>query len=124
MDIGAKEIGVAGGILGLITFFLRFLTPKSFADLKSEVDILKKQMGLFWGVVEKQMSTLLHSPHRPSLDVLLEKNTKGESLTEKEAERLVELLQNLIKEKDISTNEVSYATMLMAVTVAKYGVAA
>lgn len=89
-------------------------------ELQGQVSVLEKQMGLFWGVVEKQMSQLLHSPHRPRLDQLLDKNTRGESLTDREADQLVNLLQKLIESKELSSEEVSWATLLMAVTVAKY----
>lgn len=119
--------GIIGGILGVLAYFQRRYTPtalvginEDITDLRGEVEVLKKQMGLFWGVVEKQMSQLLHSPHRPILDLLLDKNKAGELLSDQEARQLVNLLQKLIDSGELSPNEVSWATMLMAVTVAKY----
>lgn len=119
--------GIIGGILGVLAYFQRRYTPtalvginEDITDLRGEVEVLKKQMGLFWGVVEKQMSQLLHSPHRPILDKLLDKNSAGEPLSDQEARHLVNLLQKLIDSSELSPNEVSWATMLMAVTVAKY----
>lgn len=120
-------IGIIGGVLGVLAYLQRRYTPTAIVtlngditDLRGEVEVLKKQMGLFWGVVEKQMSQLLHSPHRPVLDRLLDKNNAGEPLTDHEAQQLVSLLQKLIDSSELSPNEVSWATMLMAVTVAKY----
>lgn len=137
-------IGIIGGILGILAYLQRRYTPTALvtingditdlrgeiellkkqvgdtADQRGEVEVLKKQMGLFWGVVEKQMSQLLHSPHRPVLDFLLDKNNAGEPLSDQEARQLVNLLQKLIDSSELSPNEVSWATMLMAVTVAKY----
>lgn len=113
-------LAVIGGIVGLLGYFKSHYASKEFTALKSDVSILQKQMDLFWGVVEKQMSQLLHSPHRPKLDQLLDKNTSGEGLTDREANQLVGLLQKLIDSKELSTDEISWATMLMAVTVAKY----
>lgn len=113
-------LAIVGGSLGALSYFKKQYTPKELADIRGEVEILKKQVDLFWGVVEKQMSTLLHSPHRPNLDLLLEKNTRGERLTVEEAVQLIELLQKLIDSQDLSPGEKSYATMLMATTAAKY----
>lgn len=116
-----------GCALGVFGYLKKQYVPTEITELKNqigeikgEVSVLQKQVGLFWGVVEKQMSQLLHSPHRPRLDRLLDKNTSGEGLTEQEAEQLVALLQKLIDSKELSSDEISWATMLMAVTVAKY----
>lgn len=115
-------LALIGGGLGILGYFKKQYTPSELAAIKSDVEILKKQVGLFWGVVEKQMSQLLHSPHRHTLDRLLDKNSAGDRLTDREAEQLIDLLQKLIDSKDISGDEVAYATMLMAVTAAKYGI--
>lgn len=113
--------------LGLLSYRKKQFVPIEISELKDElgevkgeVAVLQKQMSLFWSVVEKQMSVLLHSPHRPRLDKLLDKNTSGEGLTENEAQQLVSLLQKLIDSQELSRDEISWATMLMAVTVAKY----
>lgn len=113
-------LAVIGGGIGILSYFKNRYTSIEFSTLKNDVSILQKQMELFWSVVEKQMSQLLHSPHRPRLDQLLDKNTSGIGLTEQEADQLVRLLQKLIDGKELSTDEISWATMLMAVTVAKY----
>lgn len=90
--------------------------------MAQRVTALETKIELFWGVVEKQMSNLLHSPHRPTLDKLLEKNQAGEKLTKDEAEQLADLLEKLINSEDLSKEESSWATMLLAITVAKYGI--
>lgn len=115
-------LAILGGAMGVISYFQKRYAPKEISDIRSEIEILKKQVGLFWGVVERQMSTLLHSPHRPTLDRLLEKNQAGHKLTDDEANQLVDLLQKLIDSDDLSRDEISWATMLLAVTTAKYGV--
>lgn len=113
---------VIGGAMGIIGFFQKRYTPVEIAAIRGEVEILKKQMALFWAVIEKNMSTLLHSPHRPILDRLLEKNQMGVRLTDDEAQQLVDLLQKLIDSQELSRDELGFANMLLAVTVAKYGV--
>lgn len=120
-------IATIGCALGVLGYRKKQFVPieisglkDEIAEIKGEVAVLQKQVGLFWGVVEKQMSQLLHSPHRPRLDQLLDKNTSGVGLTEHEAKQLINLLQKLIDSKELSSNEISWATMLMAVTVAKY----
>lgn len=89
-------------------------------SMVQRVTSLETKVGLYWGTVEKQISAQLHSPHRPKLDVLLDKNTKGEPLTTQEAEQMVDLLQKLIDSRELNSNETGWAIQLMAVTVAKY----
>src|ERR1051325_800051 len=124
MQIGLSElsfvIGAMGLILGALSYFRKTYAANDFAETKKDVEILKKQMDLFWGVIEKEMSKLLHSPHRPILDAFLDRNLGDGSLTRDEAFELVALLQKLIDSGDLSGDEVSYATLLMATTVAKY----
>lgn len=89
-------------------------------SMAQRVTSLETKISLYWSSVEKQMSTMLHSPHRPTLDLLLDKNARGESLTKDEAIQLIELLQKMIESKDLSSNEEAGARMLIAVTVGKY----
>lgn len=88
--------------------------------MAQRITSVETKVGLFWGLIEKNMSVLLHSPHRPNLDTLLDKNISGEGLTKDEATQLVALLQKLIDGRELSPNETSWATLLMAATVAKH----
>lgn len=145
MDLIVK-IGILasciGGLLGIVSFFQRRYTPVALANLKTEltklindsiqgveesaasqrgdVEVLKKQMGLFWSVLEKQMSTLLHSPHRPDLDKLLDKNISRQRLTRQEAEDLVDLLYKFTESGELTSDEIGFAMVLIATTVGKY----
>lgn len=89
-------------------------------SMAQRVTSVETKVGLYWGAVEKQMSAMLHSPHRPRLDVLLDKNARDERLTDDEAMSLVDLLQKLIDSKELSGNEEAGARMLIAVTIGKY----
>lgn len=89
-------------------------------SMAQRVTSLETKISLYWGAVEKQMSQMLHSPHRPGLDALLDKNLSGDRLTHPEALRLVELLQKLIDTNALSADEVAGAHMLIAVTIGKY----
>lgn len=124
MQIGAQEImeglAVIGGGLGILSYFKKQYTPKEFADTQRRLTVIETKLELYWGAVEKQMSQMLHSPHRPSLDVLLDKNAREERLTHDEAVSLVELIQKLIDSKELTGNEESGARMLIAVTIGKY----
>lgn len=89
-------------------------------SMAQRVTSLETKVSLFWALIEKNMSQLLHSPHRPKLDTLLDKNISGEGLTKSEAIQLVSLLQKLIEGRELTPNESSWATLLMAATVAKH----
>lgn len=127
MQIGAQEVMVGlatiGGILGVLGYFKKQFTSTEIADITRRITIIETQVSLYWGAVSKQMSTMLHSPHRPTLDVLLDKNVRDERLTQDEAESLVDLLQRLIDSKELTGSEESGARMLIAVTIGKYGLA-
>lgn len=89
-------------------------------SMAQRVTSLETKISLFWTVIEKNTSQLLHSPHRPALDELLDKNLRGERLSTDEACRLAHLLQKLIDSNELSGDEKAIANQLMAVTVGKY----
>lgn len=124
MQIGAQEVmvglAVLGGGLGVLGYFRKQYTPIEFADIIKRITVIETKLDLYWGAVEKQMSVMLHSPHRPTLDALLDKNARDERLSHDEAVLLVELIQKLIDSKELSGNEESGARMLIAVTIGKY----
>jgi len=124
MQIGAQEImfglAVLGGSLGVLGYFKKQYTPTEIADILKRVTVIETKLDLYWNSVERQMSQMLHSPHRPTLDVLLDKNARDERLTDDEAMSLVDLLQKLIDSKELSGNEEAGARMLIAVTIGKY----
>lgn len=127
MQIGAQEImiglAVLGGSLGVLGYFKKQYTPTDMADVLRRVTVIETKLDLYWNSVERQMSQMLHSPHRPTLDVLLDKNVRDERLTQDEAEHLVDLLQRLIESHELTGNEEAGARMLIAVTIGKYGLA-
>lgn len=124
MQIGAQEVmlglAVIGGSLGVLGYFKKQFTPTDMADVLRRVTVIETKLDLYWNSVERQMSQMLHSPHRPRLDVLLDKNARDERLTDDEAMSLVDLLQKLIDSKELSGNEEAGARMLIAVTIGKY----
>lgn len=113
-------LAVAGGGLGILSYFKKQFTPTDIADILKRITVIETKLDLYWGAVEKQMSQMLHSPHRPTLDVLLDKNTRGDRLTHDEAIALVELVQKLIDSKELTGNEEAGARMLISVTIGKY----
>lgn len=124
MNITPSHIMVAlallGGLLGVIGYFQRSYTSTDLAAIKDRLVKLETKVDLYWGAVERQMSQMLHSPHRPRLDKLLDKNARNERLSDEEAEQLIDLLGKLIESKELSGNEEAGARMLIAVTIAKY----
>src|SRR5438105_12065538 len=88
-------------------------------SMAQRVTSVETKVSLYWGTVEKQLSQQLHSPHRSTLDALLDKNQRGERLSRDEAIRLTDLLQKLIDSGELSGSQIGFAIQLMAVTVAK-----
>ena len=50
---------------------------EEFDSMHSEIEVMKKQMEVFWKGVAYNSASLLHSPHTPELDILIERFTSG-----------------------------------------------
>lgn len=118
MDEALKVLAVLGAVIGAAGFFMNYFQRKSTADLLIDVALLKKQMALFWGVVEKEIGNMLHSPHREELDKLIEKNNHH-MLSQDEIHRFAELLQQLKEDKTASNGERTAAIILRAALLAQ-----
>lgn len=97
MDI-ALALPYAGILLGAYGAFKGHFVSKEAARRDEDIAILKKQMDLIWGMVEQHMTTILHSPHTPDLDKLLEKFQAGEDLSPNEQEEFATLLLDTIND--------------------------
>lgn len=69
--------------------------PAAVAELRSELEVAKKQLEVFWRGVSFSSAAALHSPHTKELDTLLEKFQRDEIQSEKELGKLKEMLQDV-----------------------------
>lgn len=72
--------------------------PASVAEISAELQVLKKQVEVFWKGVSFSSAQALHSPHTKELDALLEKFQRDEIQNEKDLQRLKDLLKGIAKE--------------------------
>lgn len=72
--------------------------PASVAEISAELQVLKKQVEVFWKGVSFSSAQALHSPHTKELDALLEQFQRDEIQNEKDLHRLKELLKGIAKE--------------------------
>lgn len=119
MDKGTT-IAIAGIAIAALSFAFTHLKSKSVSVLESDVAVIKKQVALFWAIVEKEIGNMLHSPHRAELDRLIEKNARREQLEDKELERMSELLQEIIEDEKASAGEKSGAIVYKAAVLARH----
>lgn len=70
---------------------------------------LETKVELFWGSMKRAAAELLHSPHTPEFDVLLERSQIG-VLSKDEARRLRELL---LEEKKVGDKLSQFIAALM-----------
>lgn len=92
---------------------------EELADLKADHRVTQKQISLFWGIVEKEIGNMLHSPHRAELDRLIEKNVRGK-LEPNELERFAELLQEMAEDTEATHGEQAAAVLLKAAVLARH----
>ena len=71
---------------GLVSYFT------IIGDIKYRLTKLETQMAPFWNIIEKELPKLIHSPHTPEIDILLDKMVERK-LTIFEAKDLKEKLK-------------------------------
>lgn len=87
---------------------------KDNAARDGEIQLLKKQVALFWRMVEEHMTTVLHSPHTPDRDKLLEKMQSKERLSPEELNELAEDLEGVINDATEGKGNRATAVFLLA----------
>lgn len=113
MDKGVA-IALVSLSLGLLGFLFTHFKSKTVSEIEkklgqceeriksralaSDVEVLKKQMDLFWTMAEKGLGTFLHSPHRAQLDRLIEKVDGGGRLNPDELVEFDVLTAELIRD--------------------------
>lgn len=90
------------------------------ALLRTDVELLKKQMSLFWGIVEKEIGSMLHSPHREELDKLIERIARGERLGTNGLRRFTVLIDEILGDPDTTPGEHTGATLYKAAVLSRY----
>lgn len=73
--------------------------PHDMAEISADLQVLKKQVEVFWKGVSFNTAQALHSPHTKELDLLLEKFQRDEIQSEKDLFKLKEML------KDVADND-------------------
>lgn len=97
----------------IISFFYMYF--KEISDIKSRVVSLETKIMPFWNWVDRELPKILHSPHTPEFDKLLEKYSDDrENMTIDELKQLVCTLKDEVSktEKD---KILLYALMLGSV---------
>jgi len=82
--------------------------PEAVSEMHAELQVLKKQVEVFWKGVSFSSAQALHSPHTKELDELLEKFQRDEIQSEKDLEKLKLMLRDVV-ENDPSPMRKKYA---------------
>jgi len=72
--------------------------PEVVSEMRAELQVLKKQVEVFWKGVSFSSAAALHSPHTKELDDLLEKFQRDEIQSEKDLQKLKSMLQEVAKD--------------------------
>lgn len=91
MEFGLSILSIISVVVGFVVQY--YVVINKLQERLKEVEV---KSDLFWKIVEKEIPRLLHSPHTPKLDLLLEKmeNNKLDLCEAKE------LVQHLKEERD------------------------
>jgi hypothetical protein len=71
--------------------------PDAISEIRAELQVLKKQVEVFWKGVSFSSAQALHSPHTKELDELLEKFQRDEIQSEKDLEKLKLMLRDVVE---------------------------
>ena len=74
-----------------------------------------------YALLEKMMANVLHSPHRPELDRLLEKIDRGDGLTNAEYLFLTDWLHQIATDPAVSKGEQTAASILLVLVHKRHG---
>jgi HD-GYP domain-containing protein (c-di-GMP phosphodiesterase class II) len=83
------------------------------AKLREELAGIKTQTGVFWKLAEAHLATMLHKPTHVERDRLLEKIQARQHMTEAECKRLIELLEDIVEEREPTTPDEKLAAILL-----------
>jgi len=108
-------------LVAMSAIALSQLKTRGLAAVEVRLVAIETKVALYWSTIERNAAQLLHSPHRPELDRLLDKHLAGETLSTAEAWELTRLLDELINQRDGDLNQLFMAQQLKQVTIAKYG---
>lgn len=71
VSIDAVGISLVAVIISAVTFFFAYV--KGIREQEQRITKLETKMELIWNYVDDNMGKILHSPHTPEIDVLIEK---------------------------------------------------
>src|SRR5580700_3701477 len=108
---------VIGGLVAFAWGAIKYLndqlrdTRKSISRLQEQVATLETKMAPFWELMGSKLSKILHSPHTPALDRLLEK-FDAKNITEPELCELVTMLRQIQDDRENPMGTRTTAAML------------
>ena len=82
--------------------------PSTVAEISADLQVLQKQVEVFWKGVSFSSAQALHSPHTKELDVLLEKFQRDEIQSEKDLSKL-KLMLKVVADTDSDPQRRKYA---------------
>lgn len=94
----------------------RLALEKRLVQIESEVANQRE----LHDILERLMAKVLHSPHRPELDRLLEKVDSGNQLTDAEVVFLTDWLHEIATDKSTSKGEQTAASILLVLINSRY----
>lgn len=125
LTVAAFPIAFIGAVVGIASYMKGQYRTKELSDVISAVAVIETKVELFWGLIQKQVGGLIHSPHRELLDSYIERNDAGEIFTSDEVREFSELLQELVENKTpdhaSTPGEQGLAAIYQAILLARYG---
>lgn len=111
MQIDPAIISIVSLIISLGGFLLLWL--KFIVGIKEDIKRLQTQIEPFWKMVEMEVPRILHSPHTPETDRLLEQLENGCKLTLDQIRELKNAIVCSLRSGQYSTDKMFPAALLV-----------
>lgn len=108
-------VAIVGALIALAGFGRGHYTSREFSACVTRVAVLENSFRF----MEPIFAKILHSPHRPELDRLLEKRQVGIPLTSDEQSEYVKMLLELAHDDELDAGEKAIAALLASISQAQ-----
>lgn len=109
-------VAIIGAISAIVTAYVKTKgIAVSVKTTNERITVLETKMELFWDLLKKNIAKVLHSPHTPELDALLDKLVnKKKAMAQEEMHELKKYLEDALI---VSKKEDALAIAILLTTV-------
>jgi hypothetical protein len=110
-------VGIIGTLLGIIWKSLSNQVcelQKKEDSISNRITALETKIEIFWRALSEKAASVLHSPHTPKLDMLLERYNNS-LLTNEELKELITMLNEIERSEEDKATKLAAVILLLTI---------